>query len=385
MVISRSLTAALGTQFYIPPRLLFGLLPSTLLDDYVFWQNENDSLTGYPTKERAEQEINSKTPAVLKIQIAGGTAKVTRTRYEDKVPGENEGDLVLLNLMYAPEGSSLTAIGELLLRLENLSHILVWTKTRVMKSKDECFPEHDTRVLTDSGMLFLSEIEERIAAGERVLYACYDEGTQSIVYCPGELKCVAPPTHWVEFTQANTRRLWDATSDDYGSTVPANGERANRLTLRTTPKHDMFVQLSTEYKRRRDGGAPVPPHKMRAEELAPGYKCNCAAKGRTCTHGYSHYRMFTGAANGLRAPANVISPTNRDRQSPVTALGLRTEDELNAFLELFGYWLGDGTMDYVRARPWSGWWLRCGRLVACEAARPPLLAEATQAPASREW
>ena len=137
VVISRSLTAALGTQVYIPPRLLFGLLPSTLLDDYVFWQNENDSLTGYPSKERAELEINSKTPAVLKVQIAGGTAKVTRTRYEDKIPGENEGDMVLLNLMYAPEGSSLTAIGELLLRLENLSHILVWTKTRVMKSKDE--------------------------------------------------------------------------------------------------------------------------------------------------------------------------------------------------------------------------------------------------------
>ena len=137
VVISRSLTAALGTQVYVPPRLMFGLLPSTLLDDYVFWQNENESLTGYPSKERAEQEINSKTPAVLKVQIAGGTAKVTRTRHEERIPGESEGDMVLLNLMYAPEGSSLTSIGELLLRLENLSHILVWTKTRVMKSKDE--------------------------------------------------------------------------------------------------------------------------------------------------------------------------------------------------------------------------------------------------------
>jgi hypothetical protein len=54
------------------------------------------------------------------------------------MPGESPDDLVLLNLMYAPDGSTLSAISELLMRLENLSHILVWTATKVQKSKDEC-------------------------------------------------------------------------------------------------------------------------------------------------------------------------------------------------------------------------------------------------------
>ena len=227
-----------------------------------------------------------------------------------------------------------------------------------------CLPEHDTRVLTDAGFLFLSEIEEREAAGQRVQYACYDTKTSSIVYDDGELVKVAPPTRWVDFTHAGTRRLWDATSDDYGSTVPASGVYANYLTLRTTPDHDMYVQPCTRYgedghesyEPRVDEGVPIPPHKMTAQELAPGYVCNCAATGRPCTHGYSHYRMYTGAANGLHTPPdNLISLTNRgDPRSPVVALGLRSEDELAAFLELFGYWLGDGWMSHGYRHSRSG-------------------------------
>ena len=213
--------------------------------------------------------------------------------------------------------------------------------------KDKCFPEHDTRVLTNHGFLFLSELEERLAARETVLYACYDESDTSIVYAPGKLVYVEPPTQWVDFTHAGTRRLWDSSSDDHGrSTVPTDGGYANRLTLRTTPEHDMYVQLCTGYERRKAGGAAVPPHKMTAQELAPGYQCDCVGAGRACTHGYSHYRIYTGAADGVKTPADVISLDNDDNDSPVIALGLRTADELDAFLELFGYWLGDGSMAY---------------------------------------
>ena len=218
-----------------------------------------------------------------------------------------------------------------------------------------CLPEHDTRVLTDAGFLFLSDIEQRLNAGQQVLYACYDVSTSSIVYSTGTPVCVSPPERWVDFTHAGTRSLWDETSDDYGATVPANGVVANRLTLRTTPEHDMYVQLCTGYQKdgqqqhepRMAGFAPIPPHKMTAVELAPGFQCDCVAAGRTCTHGYSHYRIYTGAASGLHTPANMISLTDRsDPQSPVVALDLLSRDEVDAFLELFGYWLGDGSVSY---------------------------------------
>ena len=217
-----------------------------------------------------------------------------------------------------------------------------------------CYSERDTRVLTDSGFLFLTDIEARIDAGQQVLYACYDTSTQSIVYRPGRLVYAAPPTRWVDFTHAGTLQMWDATSDDYGSTRPANEALASRLTLRTTPDHDMYVQLCTRYGRDGDesyeprvaGGAPMPPHKQTARELAPGYQCDCDAAGRTCTHGYSHYRMYTGAASGVLTPTDAISLTDRDLRSPVAALGLHSHDELAAFLELLGFWLGDGFMSY---------------------------------------
>ena len=218
----------------------------------------------------------------------------------------------------------------------------------------QCFSQTDTRVLTDTGFLFLTDIEARITAGQRVLYACYDTATKGIVYRPGRLVESAAPTHWVDFTHAGTRHHWDDTSDDYGSTVPAGGVWANRLTLRTTPEHDMYVQLCTRdgedghesYEPRLAGDAPIAPHKQTARELAPGYQCECDAAGRTCTHGYSHYRMYTGAASGLHTPADVVSLSDRDPHSPVAALGLQSTDELAAFLELFGYWLGNGTMTY---------------------------------------
>ena len=217
-----------------------------------------------------------------------------------------------------------------------------------------CLPECDARVLTDSGFLFLSDIEARIDAGQRVLYACYDTSTQSIVYRPGQVVLSAPPTRWVDFTQAGTRSLWDATSDDFGTTVAASGADANHLTLRTTPDHDMYVQLCTRCEKdghevfdpRLTSRAPISPHKQPALQLSPGYACSCAATGRPCTHGYSHYRMYTGAAAGLHAPADRISLTDSDPRSPVAALGLRSADELHAFLKLFGCWLVDGSMSY---------------------------------------
>jgi thiol-disulfide isomerase/thioredoxin len=37
-----------GDETYMPSRLLFGLLPTTLLEKYTFWQDEKDHLRGYP-------------------------------------------------------------------------------------------------------------------------------------------------------------------------------------------------------------------------------------------------------------------------------------------------------------------------------------------------
>ena len=214
-----------------------------------------------------------------------------------------------------------------------------------------CFPELDTRVLTDAGFLFLSEIEQRLHERAPVLYGCYDTTTQSLVYRPGRLVYKAPPRRWVDFTQAATRPLWDATSTDHGAAPGVQRAQANYFTLRTTPGHDMYLQVgtrlgsTTNLRTASDARRPAQPHKMRAEELAPGFNCTCADEGVDCAHGYSAYRFFTSPACGV-SNSDVMSIHDTARDSPVRRLGLRSDDELNAFLELYGYWLGDGSMAY---------------------------------------
>jgi len=37
-----------GEETYLPPRLFYGIIPQSLLDQYIFWQDENDNIRGYP-------------------------------------------------------------------------------------------------------------------------------------------------------------------------------------------------------------------------------------------------------------------------------------------------------------------------------------------------
>ncbi len=56
LVISRNLTSAGdGAQIYIPARFLRGLLPSSLLDDFIFCQIADESLIGYPRKTKGKK------------------------------------------------------------------------------------------------------------------------------------------------------------------------------------------------------------------------------------------------------------------------------------------------------------------------------------------
>jgi hypothetical protein len=81
LLVTRALTSDIGTQTYVPPRFLSGLLPSALVDDYVFWQNEDDSIIGYEkipqeNEDDAEPILNTSGPDVpstrLKITLAKG-------------------------------------------------------------------------------------------------------------------------------------------------------------------------------------------------------------------------------------------------------------------------------------------------------------------------
>ena len=83
-VITRDWTVdanlSLGTETYLPARLLYGLIPQVLLEEYDFWQDESDQLRGYPKSDATERKDD-----VLLVRIGqGGHVSTFGARF-DKV------------------------------------------------------------------------------------------------------------------------------------------------------------------------------------------------------------------------------------------------------------------------------------------------------------
>lgn len=170
-----------------------------------------------------------------------------------------------------------------------------------------CFGD-DTRILTSQGFLFREEMEARLAAGEQLSYACYDAKSKTIVYGSGVYSRYANPE---------------------GTLVNFTAE-ADQMSVRVTSGHEMFLQTGI------DGGeCSEAPEKMRADATLIG-SCDCSQRaGASCDRCRSFVR-FTAVATGGVSPAHTLVEMSQQ-------LGLDTADKLDAFLQLYGFWLRHGT------------------------------------------
>jgi hypothetical protein len=91
---------------------------------------------------RLEDKNNAKEIEALKKQEgSAGDEKESKRKELDAlrlvrqqsvdVPDRPKSQLMLLNLLHAPEGSMLHRLATTLTRIEDLSHILAWTATKV--------------------------------------------------------------------------------------------------------------------------------------------------------------------------------------------------------------------------------------------------------------
>ena len=233
----------------------------------------------------------------------------------------------------------------------------------------DCFPESETRVLTDTGFLFLDDIEARLAAGDSVLYACYepepgelasneDALRGRLVYRTGVLVLPyevdangrppdrSPPTELLTFCSAGEAQRWTADSGPYGTAKEEKKKdddeedaeekqtdpRSLHASLTVTPTHRMYVQKGrwsesaqhAWYDQHR--GVDIAPDKVLASDLSMEEEAAvrllaCAASG--------HVPTSTASVNALRL-----------------RLRLSSERRFAAFLEVFGFWLGNGTLLY---------------------------------------
>lgn len=214
----------------------------------------------------------------------------------------------------------------------------------------QCFPSTCTRVLTNHGFLFLDEIQALLASGEEVLYACYDVASSSYTYGPGKI-VLHPGTHHklVNFTQADERRRWSHDSDEYGECVtpPESGGDSNHLSLLVTADHDMYVQTGMVDD---NGVESYSTHmsKKKAGELVPS--CDCPADRTDCEHRRQVVRVLACAEKGIRIESTSSAATNELEFARV--LKLKGEQEIDTFIELYGFWLGDGgSMSVSTTRP----------------------------------
>ena len=165
VVISRRLTAALGKQVFVPPRLLYGLIPTALLSAYDLWQNEDGSLIGdvkpghpigdalrtrlavslsevggtvsgavrrlclvdEPTPEVGGPNAASIVPRVAAAQGASSTFAASSAAATAEVDTAKPAH-TLLNLLLAAPGSPLRSLALRFGRLEDLSHVLAWSE-----------------------------------------------------------------------------------------------------------------------------------------------------------------------------------------------------------------------------------------------------------------
>jgi len=157
LVVTRSLNSTLGTQTYIPPRFLAGIIPTSLIEKYVFWQSENDDITGYKKQsesadddaDKASKGFEDISSTRLKIILSKGTdfdktgfcnssaeamiqqIPVLSDDHEIEERDPNQPIKTLLNVLCAPPSSLLKRVGMLLSRLDNLAHVLVWSNSEL--------------------------------------------------------------------------------------------------------------------------------------------------------------------------------------------------------------------------------------------------------------
>ena len=247
-----------------------------------------------------------------------------------------------------------------------------------------CLSE-DSRVLTDKGFLFLDEVLGHLELdddGETVLassvsIACYNAAEKRLEYHPPTQFILKPHGRhsMVEFAQEGERRSWSGRADEYGLYDGAR-PRTNRVSLLVTDDHDMYAQKGVQYS---DGShyfstKSGPVQKVKAHALLSNDSkaiCRLQAVAEAGVH-HAGYQHDSDSKTKMKATA-VEADTDDDEddlaekeelaglttqevarrwqvarsQLPfIDALSLQTMEQVHLFLELYGFWLGDGFMEH---------------------------------------
>lgn len=227
-----------------------------------------------------------------------------------------------------------------------------------------CLPADQHQILTNKGYLFLHEVEalwgpdiDGPPADPTLLFAGYNPVTQEIVYeRPKKLIINSErEQELVEFTQQAYRSRWN---DDniFGLTehniASIKGEKikpvkdvSNFVSILTTPDHNMYARCGkyigkSEKLKFFTGKSSSDPSKNTYQKI-PFKKIKAGELLKE-----PGIQLLSKAIGGVSV---------QDRSQLICIfnnLGLNTKEKQTAFLELYGYYVGDGSLHFSHGNPW---------------------------------
>jgi len=179
-------------------------------------------------------------------------------------------------------------------------------------------------------------------------FASLDPTTGHLIYCAATALTVKTVTELVEFTQATEATRWATDADEYGLTaddvarMAAQSDRhrdgaediepfkpdhlSSGVSLVVDPQHDMFARVGQQGDDEHIRWESTDYIKVKADSLL--------------SDDVRQRVQMTG-----QAAAGVAASADAEELPFARVLGLTTEDEVQAFLELYGYWRGGGCLD----------------------------------------
>ena len=209
------------------------------------------------------------------------------------------------------------------------------TKLKEPHIFNNCFPEEDHQVLTEHGFMFLAQVEDALRRQKQLRIACYDEASKQLQYHPITAADLV--------VKRGSHRMVDVISTpDSTKKRDSNGHaksshHSNHVSLSVTADHDLYLRYGQQTGWCSGGFNKVQAENLLTTEL-PRFKMLAAATGGVEKQRLQPESVPSCAAATVAAPAPFV-----------TALGLSDPWHVNAFLELYGYWLGAGSLSLIHS------------------------------------
>ncbi|KAJ1921385.1 pre-mRNA-splicing factor 8 [Mycoemilia scoparia] len=180
-----------------------------------------------------------------------------------------------------------------------------------------CFTE-DHQILCKNGWMFLSDVLTHFENNQTLSVACYDEGRLVYREVTADKLTISETTH-------DLMRIADVEDSD-----------TSNVDLVVTAGHRMWARV----------GLPVKDEKLDVGSSKPLLSNTTSSYGILTASEIYDLQNTIGSDTLVQIEDNF--PQGSDTQSadlPIINLGLKTNDEISAFLELYGYWLVQGSLD----------------------------------------